>query len=73
VRRHLNFSEWEAYASDPDTAYHKLAEIADEVAKGEMVPWYYRAMHQEVRLNTDERQALIRWVRASSAAMRTPD
>jgi hypothetical protein len=73
ARQRLNFSEWEAYASDPDTASHKLAEIADEVASGKMAPWYYRSIHREARLNADERQALIRWARASSAAMRTSD
>ncbi|MBV8453202.1 MAG: heme-binding domain-containing protein [Deltaproteobacteria bacterium] len=71
ARRRLNFSEWGAYASDPDTASHKLAEIADQVASGKMAPWYYRAMHRDAWLNPAERQALIRWARASSAAMRS--
>src|SRR5437016_99794 len=62
-RRRLNFSEWEAYASDPDTASHKLAEIADEVSSRKMAPWYYRATHREAQLNGDERQQLIRWAR----------
>jgi hypothetical protein len=73
ARRRLNFSEWDAYASDPDTAAHKLAEIADEVSSGRMAPWYYRAMHARARLNRAERDQLIRWARASSAATRSPD
>jgi hypothetical protein len=73
ARQRLNFSEWEAYASDPDTASHKLAEIADQVASRKMAPWYYRAMHRDARLNPAERQALIRWARASSAAMKSSD
>ena|SRR6266851_1844333 len=73
ARRRLNFSEWEAYASDPDTAAHKLAEIADQVASGKMAPWYYRAAHPEARLKPTERQALIRWARASWAAVRSSD
>jgi cytochrome c551/c552 len=73
ARRRLNFSEWEEYASDPDTASHKLAQIADQVASGKMAPWYYRAMHRDARLNPAERQALIRWAQASSAAMRSSD
>jgi hypothetical protein len=73
ARRRLNFSEWGAYASDPDTVSHKLAEIADKVASGKMAPWYYRAMHPDARLNPAERQALIRWARARSAATRSSD
>lgn len=30
-------------------------------------------MHREARLNMEERQALIHWVRTSLAAMRTPN
>jgi hypothetical protein len=73
ARRRLNFSEWDAYASDPDTASHKLAQIADQVASGKMAPWYYRAMHPGARLNVAQRQALIRWAQASAAAMRSSD
>ena len=73
ARQRLNFSEWEAYASDPDTASHKLAEVADEVASGKMAPWYYRAMHPHARLNSAERHLLIRWARASSASLRQSD
>jgi Haem-binding domain len=71
ARQRLNFSEWEAYTSDPDTASHKLAEIADQVAGEKMAPWYYRAMHAGARLNRTERQKLIAWARASSVAMRS--
>ena len=70
ARRHLNFSEWEAYASDPDTAAYKLDEIAEQVTDRKMAPWYYRAMHSAARLNPTERQALIHWARSSSAKMR---
>jgi Haem-binding domain len=73
ARQHLNFSEWEAYTSDPDTASHKLSEIADQVAGRKMAPWYYRAMHPDARLNGTERQALISWARTTSAAMKSSD
>jgi hypothetical protein len=73
ARRRLNFSEWDAYASDPDTAAHKLEEIADQVASRKMAPWYYRAMHPDARLNRSEREALIRWARTASAAMQSSD
>jgi Haem-binding domain len=73
ARRHLNFSEWDAYVSDPDTVSHKLAEVADQVASGKMAPWYYRLMHPDARLKPDERQALVRWARLSSAATKSSD
>jgi hypothetical protein len=68
ARQRLNFSEWADYASDPDTASHKLAEIADQVASRRMAPWYYRMTHPPARLNPDERQELIRWARTASAS-----
>jgi Haem-binding domain len=68
ARQRLNFSEWADYASDPNTASHKLAEIADEVASGKMAPWYYRMTHPRARLSPNERQELIRWARTASAS-----
>ena len=73
ARQHLNFSEWEAYASDPQTAVHKLAEIADQVTSGKMAPWYYRIMHPASRLNRAERDELIRWARDEAAAIRASE
>jgi hypothetical protein len=73
ARQRLNFSEWADYASDPDTASHKFAEIANEVESGRMAPWYYRMMHREARLDVVERQSLIRWARRTSATTRSSD
>lgn len=73
ARQRLNFSEWDAYASDPETAAHKLAEIADQVATGKMAPCYYQAMHPEARLNRTERGELIRWAHNKAAAMRASE
>jgi len=73
ARQRLNFSEWEAYTSDPETASHKLAGIADQVSGEKMAPWYYRAVHPQARLSHAERQQLIRWARATSAALRSSD
>lgn len=70
ARQHLNFSEWDAYASDPETAAHKLAEVADQVNTGKMAPWYYRVMHPAARLNRSERGELIRWARERAAEIR---
>jgi Haem-binding domain len=73
ARRRLNFSEWEAYASDPDTASHKLNEIAVQVSSTKMVPWYYRAIHPEARLSQAERRELIHWAKTTAAAIRSLD
>jgi hypothetical protein len=60
-RRRLNFSEWDAYASDPDTARHKLDEIRTAMAREDMAPWYYRLLHPEARLTSAQREVVIRW------------
>ena len=60
-RRRLNFSEWAEYASDPETKKHKLQEIVESIAHGDMAPWYYCVLHGEARLRPDERDAIIRW------------
>jgi hypothetical protein len=60
-RRRLNFSDWEEYASDPDTAARKLGQIATFVANGDMAPWYYVMLHPTTRLTGAQRAAVIRW------------
>jgi hypothetical protein len=62
-RRHLNFSEWTEYASDPQTAAQKLREIAQFVRSGDMAPWYYRLFHSQGRLTPDQRDVLVRWAK----------
>lgn len=60
-RQRLNFSDWTDYASDPETKNHKLEEIVQSIARGDMAPWYYRALHAEARLRHDERDLIARW------------
>lgn len=60
-RRRLNFSDWDAYASDPDTVAQKLGEIATFVRNGEMAPWYYRALYPLARLSAEQRDLVVRW------------
>ena len=60
-RRRLNFSEWDAYVSDPETARHKLEEIRTTMVRLEMPPWSYRLLHPEARLTSAQRDLLIRW------------
>jgi Haem-binding domain len=67
-RQRLNFSEWADYASDPETAARKLAEISTAMADGDMAPWYYRLLHPRARLTRAERAILIRWATAAAHA-----
>jgi hypothetical protein len=60
-RRRLNFSDWDAYASDPETASHKLDEIAEFVSNGKMAPRAYLMMHPGARLSADQRAAIVAW------------
>ncbi|HVO26959.1 MAG TPA: heme-binding domain-containing protein [Candidatus Margulisiibacteriota bacterium] len=69
-RRRLNFSEWADYASDPETEKHKLNQIIESLARGDMAPWYYGVLHPDGRLNRDQQTVITRW--ASQEANRTP-
>ncbi|HEV3114689.1 MAG TPA: heme-binding domain-containing protein [Candidatus Binataceae bacterium] len=62
-RRRLNFSDWDAYASDPGTASQKLDEIADFVTSGKMAPWYYLVLHPGARLSKAQRETVAGWAR----------
>jgi hypothetical protein len=63
-RDSVNFSAWTAYG--PARRAKLLRESADEIAEGEMPPWYYRLVHPEARLTRDELATLRAW--ASGAA-----
>jgi len=64
-RRELDFSAWDAY--DAAQRAKKLRESADEIAEGEMPPWYYRLVHADARLTAAEREALRAWCGAEIA------
>jgi len=61
ARRRLNFSDWTEYTADPETKKHKLQEIVQSIAGGDMSPWYYRILHSGARLHPNERELIIRW------------
>ncbi|HTF33658.1 MAG TPA: heme-binding domain-containing protein [Myxococcota bacterium] len=61
-RRRLNFSNWDAYASDPETQIQKLKNIQKAMAADDMPPWYYRLLHPDSRLSESQRKAVVRWV-----------
>jgi hypothetical protein len=60
-RRRLNFSDWDDYASDPQTLKRKLGEIAKFVASGDMAPWYYTTLHRQARLTGVQRGLIVNW------------
>jgi hypothetical protein len=66
-RRELDFSAWDAY--DPVQRAKKLRESSDEIAEGEMPPWYYRLVHADARLTAAEREALRAWCAAEIARL----
>src|SRR5262249_35424623 len=68
-RRRLNFSDWDAYTSDPESAAQKLDQIVTLVTRGEMAPWYYRWLYAEARLTADERAAVTRWAADEAARL----
>ena len=68
-RRRLNFSDWDAYASDPETRVYKLQQIAASVTNGSMAPWYYQVLHPSARLSAADAALLIRWAQADGGAM----
>ena len=51
-RRHLNFSEW-------DHPQRHAKDIAVQVNRGDMPPWFYLPMHSAARLTSSEKAALI--------------
>ena len=61
----LNFSAWGAYgAARRAKALH---ETAEEVAEGEMPPWYYRLLHPDARLTAHEIDVLRAWAAGAAA------
>ncbi len=65
-RRRLNFSDWNSYASDPETATHKLEQVARLVNNGAMAPWYYRLMHPRACLTAGQREVIARWAQSEA-------
>jgi len=56
AREKLNFSEGNL---------KEIGEVAEVVHEGEMPPWFYRPAHREARLSPEEKQSLVRGLRAT--------
>jgi hypothetical protein len=61
-RAELNFSTWNQYSTQQQVK--KLKESWEEVAEGEMPPWFYLPTHRDARLSADDRALLREWARA---------
>ena len=67
-RAELNFSQWRSYR--PGQRLRQLEEIREEVADGEMPPWYYvYPTHLAARLSVADRETLFAWVTSESASL----
>lgn len=69
-KRHLNFSEFAAYA--PKRAKTKAGEIVDEVEEQKMPLKSYTWMHPEARLTVEEIKLLIAWAEDLEAKISPP-
>jgi hypothetical protein len=63
-REELNFSTWNRITTKQQVK--KLKESWEEVAEGEMPPWFYLGIHRDAALSAEDRKALRNW--ALSAA-----
>jgi hypothetical protein len=62
-RKEVNFSIWDQY--EPRRKSRKRREIAEQVEKGEMPPWYYLPAHPEAKLSAAEKESIIKWAKQS--------
>jgi hypothetical protein len=60
-RDELNFSTWNDYTTRQQV--HRLKESWEQVAAGEMPPWFYLPVHRDARLSAEDREILRRWAR----------
>jgi hypothetical protein len=62
-RKKLNASVWDRY--DDALRARKKREIAKQIEKGAMPPWYYVPLHPEAKLSVQERDLIIKWANKS--------
>jgi heme-binding protein len=58
-RDELNFSTWSQYSTQRQLK--KLKESWEQIAEGDMPPWYYLLPHPDARLAPAERDLLRQW------------
>jgi hypothetical protein len=65
-REELNYSTWNRLA--PREQAKMLKKSWEEVAEGEMPPWFYVPLHRGAALSPRDREALRAWSQAEGAA-----
>lgn len=65
-RAALNFSDWESLP--PEKRSKAKRESAEEVADGEMPPWYYTPLHPHAALSRADKQLLEIWARGAAGS-----
>jgi hypothetical protein len=60
-RAELNFSTWDRYSTQQRVK--KLRESWEEIAVGEMPPWFYLPVHRDARMTAEDRALLRQWAR----------
>ena len=63
-REELNFSTWNRIATQQQVK--KLKESWEEVAEGEMPPWFYLRIHRDAALSAEDHKALRNWALSTS-------
>lgn len=64
-REEMNFSQWDQASAEMRAEVAE--EVYEEVAEGEMAPWYYRLSHANARLTDAERETLQSWAGVSGS------
>lgn len=64
-RKELNYSTWNRY--DEKRQAKLVKESWEELAEGEMPPWYYTPLHPEATLSDAERAVLREWAKPGAA------
>jgi hypothetical protein len=67
-RKELNFSTWNRYETKARSK--KLKEAREEVAEGEMPPWFYVAIHRDAVLSAGDVALLNAWALAGAEPQR---
>ena len=65
-RKELNFSTWNLY--EEKRRLRKMKETREEVAGGEMPPWFYVAIHRDAVLSAGDVALLNAWALAGAQA-----
>lgn len=68
-KRHLNFDEYTSY--NLRRQYHKFEEIIEMVQEDEMPLPSYLVMHNNARLNQDQKDKIISWSNSCMDAMKS--